>query len=129
MSHYRRSLVLCTSFMNPSRIRKVAAALKPATILAFHQALKERKYRRLFSPQRRGKPGPKGPSRELIQVIVEMRRRNRRYGCPRIAQQLPKAIGIEIDEGRGEAGSCDVRLATARRTRPVLVDVHRPCKR
>jgi hypothetical protein len=33
---------LCTLFMNPSRIRKVAA-LKPATLLAFHKALKERK--------------------------------------------------------------------------------------
>ncbi len=61
---------LCTLFMNPSRIRKVAAALKPATLLAFHRALKERKYRRHFSPQRRGKPGPKGPSKELVQAIV-----------------------------------------------------------
>ena len=55
---------LCTLFLNPSRIRKVAAALKPATLLAFHRALKERKYRRLFSPQRRGKPGP------LIGVLI-----------------------------------------------------------
>jgi len=89
---------LCTLFMNPSRIRKVAAALDPATLLAFHRALKERKYRRLFSPQRRGKPGPKGPSKELVQAIVEMKRRNPRYGCPRIAQQLSKAFGIEIDK-------------------------------
>ena len=89
---------LCTFFMNPSRIRKVAAALEPATLLAFHRALKERKYRRLFSPQRRGKSGPKGPSKELIQAIVEMKRRNPRYGCPRIAQQLSKALGIEIDK-------------------------------
>ncbi len=57
---------LCTLFMNPSRIRKVAAALKPATLLAFHKALKERKCRRLFSPQGRGKPGPKGPSTDLL---------------------------------------------------------------
>ena len=35
---------LCTLFMNPSRIRKVAAALKPATLLAFHRAMKEEKY-------------------------------------------------------------------------------------
>ena len=89
---------LCTLFMNPSRIRKVAAALKPATLLAFHRAMKARKYRRLFSPQRRGKPGPKGPSKELVQAIVEMKRRNPRYGCPRIAQQLSKAFGIEIDK-------------------------------
>jgi transposase len=84
--------------MNPSRIQKVAVALKPGTLLAFHRALKERKYRRLFSPQCRGKPGPKGPSKELIEAIVEMKRRNPRYGCPRIAQQLSKAFGIEIDK-------------------------------
>ncbi len=89
---------LCTLFMNPSRIRKVAAALKPATLLGYHRALKERQYRRLFPPQRRGKPGPKGPSKELIQVIVDMKRRNPRYGCPRISQRLSKAFGIEIDK-------------------------------
>ena len=89
---------LCTLFMNPSRIHKVAAALRAATLLAFHQALKERKYRREFSPQRRGKPGPRGPSKELIQAIVEMRRRNPRYG--RIAQQLSKAFLIPTQAKR-----------------------------
>ena len=89
---------LCTLLMNPSRIRKVATVLKPATLLGFHQALKKRKYRRLFSPQRRGKPGPKGPSKELIALIVEMKRRNPRYGCPKIAQQLSKAFGLAIDK-------------------------------
>ncbi len=49
---------LCTLFMNPSRIRKVAAALKPATLLTFHQALKERKYRRLGSTDNQGPPHP-----------------------------------------------------------------------
>ena len=73
---------LCTLFMNLSRIRKVAATLKPATLLGFHQALKKCKYRRLFSPQRRGKPGPNGPSKELIKLIVKMKRRNPRYGRP-----------------------------------------------
>jgi putative transposase len=89
---------LCTLLMNPSRIRKVAATLKAATLLGFHQALKKRKYRCLFSPQRRGKPGPKGPSKALIELIVEMKRRNPRYGCPRIAEQLAKAFGIHIDK-------------------------------
>jgi hypothetical protein len=27
-----------------------------------------------------------------------MKRRNPRYGCPRIAQQLSKAFGLEIDK-------------------------------
>jgi shikimate 5-dehydrogenase len=33
---------LCTLFISRSRIRKMAAALKPATLLAFHRALKAR---------------------------------------------------------------------------------------
>ncbi len=56
--------------MNPSRIRKVAAALKPATLLAFHRAMKERKYRHLFSPQRRGKPGPNTPAERTGSVVT-----------------------------------------------------------
>jgi hypothetical protein len=43
---------LCTLFVSPNRVRKVAAALKPATLLSFHQALKALKYCRLFSSQR-----------------------------------------------------------------------------
>ena len=44
------------------------------------------------------KPGPKGQSTELIEAILEMKRRNSRYGCPRIAQQIAQAFGIEIDK-------------------------------
>jgi putative transposase len=40
-------------FLSPGRIRKVAIALRPSTLLAFHQALVCRKYRRLFSSVRR----------------------------------------------------------------------------
>jgi len=93
----RIAIGLCTLSINPSRIRKVAATLKPATLLSFHQALKAPKYSRLFSSQRPGRPGPKGASKELIDAIVEMNRRNSRYGCPRIAQQLSKAFGLAID--------------------------------
>jgi putative transposase len=34
----------------------------------------------------------------LITVILEMKRRNPRFGCPRIAQQVSHAFGIEIDK-------------------------------
>jgi hypothetical protein len=50
--------------------------------------MSKRKYRMLFSPDRRRKPGPKGPSAELIHVVVEMKQRNPTWGCPRIAQQM-----------------------------------------
>ncbi len=91
-------LGLWSLFINPRRLPKVAVIIKPSTLLKFHEALKKRKYQRLFSPRRQGKPGPKGPSPEIIQVIVEMKLRNSRFGCPRIAQQISKAFGIEIDK-------------------------------
>src|SRR5450432_4801725 len=66
-----------TLFISPHRIQKLAVVLKPATLFEFHKALVERKYRLLFSSaSNRRKPGPKGPSSELIAAIVEMKRRN-----------------------------------------------------
>lgn len=89
---------LSTLFIRPSRLRQAAIVLKPSSLLAFHAALVKRKYRRLFTPKRRGKPGPKGPSSELIQAIVEIKKRNPSWGCRRIAQQLSLVFGIEIDK-------------------------------
>jgi putative transposase len=92
-------LGLTTLFLSPRRIPKLGALVKPATLFKFHKALVGRKYRLLFSswPQRR-KPGPKGPSPELIAAIVEMKRRNPRFGCARIAQQIAHAFGVDIDK-------------------------------
>jgi putative transposase len=72
--------------------------LKPSTLLDFYHLLKKRKYRMLFSPQHRRRPGPKGPEKEVINAVVEMKRRNPNWGCPRIAQQMAVAFGIEIDK-------------------------------
>ena len=85
--------------MSPRRIPKLAALIKPATLFKFHKALVNRKYRLLFSSSlHRRKPGPKGPSAELIAAIVEMKRRNPRFGCLRIAQQIAHAFDFDIDK-------------------------------
>jgi putative transposase len=44
------------------------------------------------------RPGgvPAVVAESLIAAIVEMRRRNPRFGCVRIAQQMAHAFGIEI---------------------------------
>jgi putative transposase len=76
---------LCTLFMTPKRIGNSAIAIAASTLLDFHRALVSRKYSRLFSKKSRSKPGPKGPSRELIKLVVETKERNPSYGCPRIA--------------------------------------------
>src|SRR5262249_50882958 len=43
------------------------------------------------------KPGPKGPDEALIQAIVELKSRNPRFGCPRIAGIISQTFGIDID--------------------------------
>jgi len=89
---------LCTTFIRPYRLLRVAVVLRPSTLLAFHEALVKRKYRLLFSPKRHRKPGPKGPSQELIAANVEIKRRNPNWGCRRIAQQLYLVFDLEIDK-------------------------------
>src|SRR6516165_6899671 len=89
---------LCTLFMNPARVLRSAIVLKPSTLLHLHHVLEKRKYRVLFSSKRRRPPGPKGPNKELIHAVVELKRRNPTWGCPRIAQQITLAFGVAIDK-------------------------------
>ena len=58
-----------------------------------------RKYRSLFSSSHAGrKPGPKGPSPELIAAILEVKARNPRFEYQRISQQLAYDFDIELDK-------------------------------
>src|SRR5450759_1581557 len=82
--------------VSPKRLPKIAIGIRPSTLLRFHRALIQRKYRLLFTSAARRRPGPKGPSKELIAAILEMKRRNPRFGCPRIAQQIAHAFGVDI---------------------------------
>jgi transposase InsO family protein len=84
--------------VSPQRILKVAVVLRPTTLLRFHRALVRRKYQWLFSAKIGRRPGPKGPSEELIAAVLEIKRLNPRFGCPRIAQQISHAFGLEIDK-------------------------------
>ncbi|MGB5649887.1 MAG: integrase core domain-containing protein [Sedimenticolaceae bacterium] len=85
-------------FLDPRRIRRAAVIIRPSTLLKFHRLLKQRKYRMLYSSGKKRKPGPKGPSQELIQAIIAIKQHNPRFGCPRIAQQINNAFGVEIDK-------------------------------
>ena len=57
-------------FLSPHNIQRAAVILRPSTLLKFHDMLKKRKYRLLYTARRKGKPGPKGPSQELIDARV-----------------------------------------------------------
>ncbi len=87
---------VCALLMRPRRLIRCAIVLKPSTLLSLHRALIRRKYRRLFSSTVPTKPGPKGPTQEIIAAIVDMKRRNPTWGCPRIAQQIALAFAIPI---------------------------------
>jgi len=69
----RALLGFMSLFLRPRRIVRAAIIIKPSTLLHFHNALKKRKYRLLYSPGGGKKPGPKGPSPEVINAIVEMK--------------------------------------------------------
>src|SRR5947208_12657662 len=87
---------LCALVMRPCRLIRSAIVLKPSTLLSLHRALTQRKYRRLFSSTVSTKPGPQGPTEDVIAAVVDMKRRNLTWGCPRIAQQIALAFGIPI---------------------------------
>src|SRR5947207_9249992 len=89
---------LCALLIRPARLIRSAIVLRPSTLLSLHQALRNRKYRLLFSSQRRGRPGPKGPNKELLEAVVQMKQRNPTWGCPRIAPQIAMAFDIPIDK-------------------------------
>ncbi len=102
---------LCATLIRPTRLLRSAIVLKPSTILSFHRTLVKRKYRLLFTPKTRSKPGPKGPSPELISAILEMKRRNPNFGYQRIADRISLVFDIEIDKDV-------VRRVLARHYRP-----------
>ena len=85
-------------FIRPARLFRSAVVLKPSTLMRFHRSLVRRKYQWIFTPKTKRKPGPKSPSAELVEAIVEMKHRNPRFGCRRIAEQISFAFGIEIDK-------------------------------
>lgn len=90
-------LGFCTLLVSPRRWGKISVILKTST-LRLHRALVKRKYRLLYSSRRCGRPGPKGPSRELIDAVAEMKRHNPYFGCRKIAEQISNAFGIELNK-------------------------------
>jgi putative transposase len=89
---------LCALLMRQGRFIRSAIVFTPSTLLSLHRALIQRKYRRLFSSKGFTKPGPKGPSQDVIAAVVDMKQRNPTWGCPRIAQQITLAFGIPMNK-------------------------------
>jgi hypothetical protein len=56
------------------------------------------KNRWLSSSPNRKKPGPKGPSREVIELVLEMKRRNPDFGYTKIAEHISKSFALSLDK-------------------------------
>jgi hypothetical protein len=76
---------LCLGLTRPARLLRSAIVLQPSTLMAFHRALVNRKYRLLFAPKRRRKPGcficnrasePQGQSNEVTLARRRQQARN-----------------------------------------------------
>ncbi len=112
----------CSQLLSPRRLLRTAIILKPATLLRFHRGLKDFKYRFLYCSGSRSRPGPKGPSPELIRAICELKRRNPRFGCPKLAQHLAKTFGIWLSRPRQYQVMAFLRVDCLWQPRPARLD-------
>jgi len=94
----RTLFAILAQIISQHRLQKLAVVVKPTTILNFHRALVQRKYRRLYSAKNPGQPGPKGPEPKLIKLVVDIKQRNPRMGYDRIAMQIYQAFGVKVDK-------------------------------
>ena len=97
---FQRIFFAMISYLIPKeKIKELAVILSSETIFKLHRMFKNKKYRTLFSSNTTSKkPGPKGPSKEVIDAIIEMKKRNPRMGCPKIALTISNIFGINIDK-------------------------------
>jgi transposase InsO family protein len=89
-----------STMMSSRRLARTAVVISPATILKFHKALVRRKYRRIFSNKSstRQKPGPKGPTPEVIKLILDIKSKNPTFGCPKIADMVNNIFELYIEK-------------------------------
>ena len=118
---------VCALLMRPRRLIRCAIVLKPSTLLSLHRALIRRKYRRLFSSTVPTKPGPKGPTQEIIPAIVDMKRRNPTWLSPDRATDRP-GLRDSHHQGCGAARSRRSVPTCARLSGAVLAHGPRACE-
>ncbi|MEO2177131.1 MAG: integrase core domain-containing protein [bacterium] len=86
---------LLTMLIGQRRLQKITVIIKPATLLAFHKALVKRKYNKLYSNKTKKVPGRKSQDQVLIDLVIEMKRRNPSFGYGRISMQILEAFGTK----------------------------------
>jgi len=94
----RLCLAFLVGLLSPKRLLKSAIIIKPSTLFKIHSALVKRKYRLLFSNKSNKKPGRPAPPQEVITAVMQMKTRNPRFGCRRIAMQVSLTFGLDLNK-------------------------------
>lgn len=98
LTSFDRFVFAITSFfISSKRLPKLSIVVAHSTVQSLHKALVARKYSILFKPKRR-KPGPKGPTPQIIELILGIKEKNPTYGIPKIALLMSKLLDKPIDE-------------------------------
>lgn len=84
-------------FIPKGRIGKISILLSPATILKFHNFLVRKKYAKLYASRQSNTARPT-KSKEIIDLVIEIKTQNPSFGCPRIAMIIMDRTGHEICE-------------------------------
>ena len=90
---------VCALFMRPARVIPLGDRAQtvddpelPSNVCA------TRKYRLAVFTEAPPHRPPRVRPKTLVDAIVDMKRRNPRWGCPRIAQQIALAFAVDIDK-------------------------------
>jgi hypothetical protein len=129
----RSDRLLCgfwSLFLSPGRIREVAVALRPSTLLALHQALVRRKYRRLFS----SRPCPQETRTERAGQGTHSGHRRTQDAQSSLRLSTNRAYYLAVLRGRRRQEhraprSVETLSACSGRHRILVVVVHRPHQR
>lgn len=120
---------LCALFIRRLRILRSAIVLKPSTLLNLHAALRTRKYQLLFSSRRGRGPGPKGPTKELVDAVVNMKRTESPMGMSQNRRADGPGLCYRNRQGRSPPDFERALPARSRRARSLLAHVSGSHKR
>jgi putative transposase len=77
-----------SQYINYKKLARLAILIKPGTLIKLHKIFVSRKYRLLFTKKSYKKPGRRGPSQEIIDLVLKYKALNPRFGYLRIAMQI-----------------------------------------
>ena len=93
---YRLFFAVVSTWIPARRLMRCAIVIKPASIISFHRWLVGRKYSKILGNNgRRGRPSV---TKEIRELIIEIKARNQIFGCPQIAAIVFDRTGVRVSD-------------------------------